>query len=232
MAQAALSTGFLVDCWYHSPSPFNSVRQAEETNSKLCHVFTSHCPGAPAAVSRWCVAVLEDLIVLFSNSLVAGIVVWDAWLGKELIVRAYLMSVVADYRAFPSITDQMSAPALHGACDQCNIDGVSLKPADARTLYPNHFRFPCCFTQSLTLKWMSFRFLPSSHLLRADVKDHLPRANRRMSPPLVRTHSQNVAAGEESEASHLSLSNQKHPSRSNGRKRVDLFSQLLPYWDR
>jgi len=49
--------------------------------------------------------------------------------------------------------------------------------------------------------------------------------------PPPRTHEENVANGILSDASVLSEKNKTHPSKSNGRKGVDVFSRILPYWN-
>jgi hypothetical protein len=55
------------------------------------------------------------------------------------VTRAYVLFTNPDYRAAPIINEQMQAPALHGACDQCEVVGVRFK-GDSRTIYPGHYR--------------------------------------------------------------------------------------------
>lgn len=82
---------------------------------------------------------------------------------------------------------------------------------------------------------LEFSFLPAEHSLRLEVADQLKPAddpNGVLDAPPMRTHEQNKQSGIESEESPLSLNSDRHPSKSNGRKRVDIFSRYLEYWDR
>jgi hypothetical protein len=84
----------------------------------------------------------------------------------------------------------------------------------------------------------SVRFLPANHDVRAAICPFLdgdPEEQLRQSqlpPPPPRTHSENKRNGEASQSSKLSFNNKKHPSKANGKKCVDVFSRILPYWDR
>ncbi len=66
--------------------------------------------------------------------------VMDASLGRTVQSRVYLMFCNADIRAFPHLNAQTSAPAISGACDQCEQQGTRLDPDD-RTIYGGYYRF-------------------------------------------------------------------------------------------
>lgn len=63
----------------------------------------------------------------------------DSWLNKELLVRVFLLFVNPDLRAVPHLNAQMTAPAINGACSQCEQQGTHLDP-DKRTVYLGAYR--------------------------------------------------------------------------------------------
>jgi len=82
------------------------------------------------------------------------------------------------------------------------------------------------------------RFLPAHHYVRDTMQPYLSGSLdeqiqlSQLPRPPPRTHEENVANGILSDASVLSEKNKNHPSKSNGRKGVDVFSRILPYWNR
>jgi hypothetical protein len=65
--------------------------------------------------------------------------------------------------------------------------------------------------------------------LPGDEKQQLEQS--KLPPPKRRTHKENMKSGKASEESPVSPSNPKHPSKRNGKKAIDVFSRMLPYWD-
>jgi hypothetical protein len=69
---------------------------------------------------------------------VSGFQVYDSLHEHDTISKVYVLFGTTDIRGFPLLNSQMSTPALNGACDQCEQEGVS---EAKRTVYPGYFRF-------------------------------------------------------------------------------------------
>lgn len=145
-----------------------------------------------------------------------------------------MLLAVADLRAFPKINCQMQAPALNGACDQCHIQGCR---HGNTTIYFGHYRYSLHVCQPIA-DCAARSWLPLDHEFRQEMKQYLfpdEMASSTQGPPARRSHAGAMRAARESQdatAAGLSEDAPTHPSKRNGRKRIDVFSATLDYWDR
>jgi hypothetical protein len=181
-------------------------------------------PRKAKNIARLSVPIIAELELLAATPLNVS-VAQDDGSCRPCTVGVINLCAVNDSKATPLVNKQRQAPALHNACCQCFVCGISTKNGSDNKKGSTYYMGAICD-------------LPMSHHLREEYRNEFKNVPPTSiffvlttfwnSPALpLKTSAWWTEAARKSDESSFDVENKQHPSHTNGIKQTSEFSKIL-----